>query len=349
MTDNSNSEPAGLISNIQKYTIHDGPGIRTEIFFKGCNMRCIWCSNPETIGQKPQLGVYPSKCLSLSKCGYCLRECPAKQGDGSLALPSGTLEGETREPSPCLIHDENGILSSIRMIPECDGCLKCADICPSRAITLWGMLTTADELMRIIEEDRSFYERSGGGVTLSGGEVMLQWEFAVVLLQRCKRAGINTCVESALNCPPEHMEAVYEYTDLVITDIKHMDTKKHLEYTGAGNELILRNIRRTVELGKKLVIRTPVVMGYNGDEANIRATGAFIRDELDGKIMQYQLLPYRKMGTEKYDSLCKDYPMGDYAPPEREIWESELKRLADMLVSEYGLPAVAGSGKKLQM
>ena len=330
MTDTTNNEPAGLISNIQKYTIHDGPGIRTEIFFKGCNMRCLWCSNPEAIGQKPQLGVYPSKCLTLQKCGYCLRECP--------------ISGH----SP-IFHDENGVLHSIRMIPECDGCLKCADICPSRAITLWGGLMTADELMKIIEEDRSFYERSGGGVTLSGGEVMLQWEFAVMLLTMCKRSGINTCVESALNCPQEHMEAVYEYTDLVITDIKHMDSKKHMEYTGAGNDLILNNIRRTVELGKKLVIRTPVILGYNGDETNMRATGAFIRDELDGKIMQYQLLPYRKMGTEKYASLCRSYPMGDYTPPDREIWECELKRLADMLVSEFGLPAVAGSGKKLPL
>jgi len=145
------------------------------------------------------------------------------------------------------------------------------------------------------------------------------------------------------------MEAVYRYTDLVITDIKHMDTKKHLEYTGAGNELILENIRRTVELGKKLVIRTPIVMGYTGDEANIRAIGAFIRDELGGRIVSYQLLPYRKMGTEKYDSLRQAYPMGDYVPPEREVWERELKRLAEILVSEYGLPAVAGSGKKLEI
>jgi len=143
------------------------------------------------------------------------------------------------------------------------------------------------------------------------------------------------------------MEAVYRYTDLVITDIKHMDNKKHALYTGAGNRLILRNIKRTAELGKKLVIRTPVVMGYNDDEENIRATGYFIRDELAGKILQYQLLPYRKMGTEKYDSLRQEYPMGDYAPPGRETWERELIRLAEMLKNDYGLPAVAGSASKL--
>ncbi|MCL2125651.1 MAG: glycyl-radical enzyme activating protein [Oscillospiraceae bacterium] len=323
-----NNEPAGLISNIQKYTIHDGPGIRTEIFFKGCNMRCLWCSNPETIDPSPQLGIYPAKCLSLAKCGYCVKICP--------------LVGH----SP-LVHDKDGTISSIRQSAECKNCLKCADVCPGRAIKLWGELMALSELMAIIEEDRSFYERTGGGVTLSGGEVMLQWEFAAILLAKCKEASINTCVETALNCPAAHMEAVYEHTDLVITDIKHMDAKKHLQITGAGNELILKNIKRTVDLGKNLVIRTPVVIGHNADDTSIRAIGKFIRDELSGRIIQYQLLPYRKMGTEKYDSLCLQYPMSDYVPPEREIWEPEIKRLAAMLESEYGLPAVAGSGQKL--
>ena len=320
----------GLVSNIQKYTIHDGPGIRTGIFFMGCNMRCLWCSNPETIDTNPRLGIYPAKCLSLQKCGYCLRECP--------------LTG--RSP---VKHDKNGVLDNIQMIPQCHGCYKCADICPSRAIKLWGDRMTVGELMRIIEEDRSFYDRTGGGVTLSGGEVMLQWKFAKSLLKACAGAGINTCVETALNCPIEHMEAVYQYTDLVITDIKHMDNKKHALYTGVGNSLILGNIKRTVELGKPLVIRTPVVMGYNDDEENMRAAGAFIRDELAGNILQFQLLPYRKMGTEKYDSLQQEYPMGDYAPPEREVWERQLKRLAEMLRNDYSLPAVAGSAGKLEI
>ncbi|MDR0490356.1 MAG: glycyl-radical enzyme activating protein [Oscillospiraceae bacterium] len=330
MTKNKDGEPIGLITNIQKYTIHDGPGIRTEVFFKGCNMRCLWCSNPETISLSQQLGVYPSKCLSLKKCGYCVKECP-----------------ETGRSPIC--HDENGILKAINMIPECDGCHKCADACYSRAIKLWGEFMTPGELMKIIEEDRSFYNRTGGGVTLSGGEVMLQWEFAEILLNVCKDAGINTCVETALSCPLEHMEAVYRHTDLVITDIKHMDTKKHREYTGAGNELILRNIKRTVEVGKKLVVRTPVVMGYNADEANILATGAFLSRELGGGILQYQLLPYRKMGTEKYGSLGQAYPMGGYAPPERETWERWLENLADLLISHYNLPVAVGSGGKVEI
>ena len=325
---NTVGEPCALVSNIQKYTIHDGPGIRTEIFLSGCPLHCLWCSNPETLDVRPRIGVYPSKCLTLSKCGACVKVCP-------------------ENGSPLLF--ENGDLKAVHMTEVCRSCFKCVDACPSRALKQWGELMSIPELMKIIVEDRSFYQKTGGGVTLSGGEVMLQWELAAMLLEECQKAKINTCVESALHCPPEHMEAVYQYTDLVIADIKHMDPEKHREITGADNKLILQNIKRTVELGKKLVIRTPVVMGYNADEENIRATGAFIRDELGGRIVQYQLLPYRKMGTEKYDSLGLPYPMGDYEPPERTVWEENLLRLADLLVTEYGLPAVAGSGHKLEV
>lgn len=324
----ADGQPAGLVYNIQKYTIHDGPGIRTEVFFKGCPLRCRWCSNPESLVTHPQIGVYPSKCLTEEKCGLCLAACP--------------LGKET----PILM--ENGLLKQVRQGDACDGCMKCVDICPSRAIMRWGDLKTVDELLQVVLEDRSFYQRTGGGVTLNGGEIMLQWEFAALLLKACKEASINTCIESSLHCPREHMEAVYRYTDLVITDIKHMDTKEHKKYTGVGNELILNNIRRTVELGMPLVIRTPIVPDCNNSVENIRATGAYIRDELKNRIVQYQLLPYRKMGTEKYATLLMPYPMGDdYVPPERSVWEQNLLDLTRILNEEFGVPAVPGSSHKL--
>ena len=324
---NAAGEPCALVSNVQRYTIHDGPGIRTALFFTGCTMRCLWCSNPETIAATPQLGAYPAKCLSLEKCGLCVKACP-----------------EGGEP---LRFDETGILKSVRMMGACAGCMKCAEACPPRAVKRWGERMTIPEMLAAVLEDRSFYQRTGGGVTLNGGEVLVQWEVAAALLEECKKAGINTCVETALNVPREHMEAVYEFTDLVITDIKHMDPEKHREYCGAGNELILENIRRTAALGKRLVLRTPVVNGYNGDEVNIRATGAFIRDTLKNRIVQYQLLPYRRLGLEKYEALGMPYPMTDYTPPERAEREQELWRLADMLNTEYGVPAVPGSSAKL--
>ncbi|MGD9162141.1 MAG: glycyl-radical enzyme activating protein [Desulfobacteraceae bacterium] len=319
-------EPYGLITNIQKYTIHDGPGIRTELFFKGCPLRCLWCSNPEGLSPKQQIGVYPFKCIGMSKCSLCIKACP--EGDNS----------------PIKFQDD--LLLKVDEIPECTDCLKCADECPSRAIMIWGDRMTVPELMKIILQDRSFYIKTGGGVTLSGGEVMLQWEFASLLLKECKAASVNTCVESSLQCAREHMEKVYEYTDLVITDIKHMDTEKHREFTGVGNELILNNIKRTVELKKPVVIRIPVIPDHNNSEENIRATAEFISRDLDNNIVQLQLLPYRKMGTEKYASLCIPYPMESFTPPERPVWETNLLELTEIM-KEYSIPAVAGSTTKI--
>jgi pyruvate formate lyase activating enzyme len=326
MNYNKAGEPCGIITNIQKYTIHDGPGIRTEIFFKGCPLRCLWCSNPETINPKQELGVYPDKCLGGEKCATCIKFCP--------------LESKTP------IDLSKGHLTRIDMLDECSDCLVCADVCPSRAIKLWGEKMTVDELLKIILQDRNFYIKSGGGVTLSGGEVMLQWDFAALLLEACKKSYIHTCVESALFCPQDHMEEVYKHTDFVITDIKHMDSDKHKEYTGVGNELILRNIIRTVEMNKPLVIRIPVIPDHNNSEENIRETGRFIRDELGNRILQLQLLPYKKMGTEKYESLNRTYPMGDFIPPERPVWEQNILELNEILL-EYGVPSVPGSSTKI--
>ncbi|MCF0120277.1 MAG: glycyl-radical enzyme activating protein [Oscillospiraceae bacterium] len=322
-----NGEHAGIITNIQKYTIHDGPGIRTEIFFKGCTMHCKWCSNPETIAPHIELGMYPTKCVRSDKCGLCLKVCPEE----------GEMFG----------FDGDCVLSSLKTTGECESCLRCADVCPNHAIKQWGELMTVEELMKVIRADVNFYNRSGGGVTLNGGEVLVQWEFAAELLKKCREESIQTCVETALNVPTEHMERVYEYTDVVITDIKQMDSAKHREYTGAGNELILKNIRRTVELGKKLIIRTPVVPFHNDSEEDFRRIGEFVRDELGGNIVQYQLLSYKRMGTEKYASLMRPYPMEDFVQPEREVCERNILFLAEMLREEYGVPAVAGSSAKI--
>ena len=315
----------GRIFNIQRFTIHDGPGIRTEIFFKGCPLKCRWCSNPESISPKPELGIYPSKCIGLDRCDLCVKACP-------------------QERSPLVFI--NRIVVSAEREQCAAGCMACAEACPASAVIRWGKDMSVDELLKIIVADRSLYQKSGGGVTLSGGEVMIQWEFAVELLRACKESYIHTCVESALHCNPEHMEAVYEFSDLVITDIKHIDDQMHKLYTGMGNRLILQNIRRTAELGKKLIIRIPVIPDINDDDWNILETGRFILDELYNRVAQVQLLPYRKMGTEKYDSLNRNYPMGDeYIPPERAVWEANIMRLTSLLAA-MGIPAVAGSNVK---
>ena len=264
---NRDDEPVGLIYNIQKYTIHDGPGIRTALFFKGCPVGCAWCSNPEGMNPEQEIGVYPSKCMTRDKCSLCVKACP-------------------RNNEHFIVFDEKGRLERVRQDDFCTGCLKCADVCPGRAVMVWGSYMTVPELMKIIEEDRGFYRRSGGGVTLNGGEVMLQWEFASLLLEACHKAGINTCVESALLAAKDHLDAVLKHTDLLITDIKDMNGARHREYIGIDNNIVLKNIKYVIEKGVRTVIRTPVVPGVNDDEQSMLAIGKFIREELGGDIVQ---------------------------------------------------------------
>jgi pyruvate formate lyase activating enzyme len=339
----------GRVVNIQRFSIHDGPGIRSEIFFKGCPLRCKWCSNPESISPKPELGIYPSKCIGLDKCSLCVKACPQERSP--LVFIAGRGEsfsnpGSEKTARAGPIHGVDQIVVSAERDLCLDGCMACADACPSSALIKWGKEMTVDDLLKIIVADRSLYLKSGGGVTLSGGEVMLQWEFARDLLRACKKSYIHTCVESALYCGREQLKSVFEFSDLVITDIKHMDDQSHMLYTGVGNKLILENIMLTVEMGKKLLIRIPVIPGHNDDDGNILATGAFIRDVLGNRVVQVQLLPYRKLGTEKYDSLNLSYPLGDdYIPPERAVWEANILRLTRLL-TDMGVPAVAGSNVK---
>jgi pyruvate formate lyase activating enzyme len=327
---NAKGELCALVTNVQKYTIHDGPGIRTEFFFKGCPLHCPWCSNPETIAPYRQLGTYPAKCIGRDKCSWCLRACPL-------------------DPSP-IQFDAEGNLLPVKMTDACRDCLKCADACPGGGIITWGKLYTMDEMLRLAEEDRSFYNRSGGGVTVSGGDVMMQWEFVTQFLEKCREREINTCVETEACCQWERLDAVTELADLVIFDIKHIDSRTHERLFGVGNELILDNIAKTAAKGRRIVIRTPVVMGINADDENILAIARFIKEKVGAALVQYQLLPYRKMGVEKYDSLGMDYPLGnDYKPPERIDWEKNLLRLRDLVEEKTGIAVAAGTSGKLPL
>jgi len=315
----------GLVFNVQNYSVHDGPGIRVEFFMKGCPLRCEWCSNPEGISARPQPGVYPAKCLGLADCGECLKVCPQ---EARLFAPDGRLGGIDRK--------------------RCNGCLECARVCLTGATAAWGKRYTVEQAMDAIRRDRPFFERSGGGVTISGGEALLQPRFVAAVFQQCRAEGINTCLESALHVAPEVLEPLYSLADLWIADIKCMDAARHKARCGTDNALILANLKRLAERQAKLVLRTPVLKGFNATDADMAAIGRFIIDELHNRVLQHQLLPYRQLGTEKYASLEQDYPMAGFEGYERDEWEPDLRRFIALLQG-MGVNAVSGNNQKLEL
>jgi len=317
----------GVVFNIQHFTIHDGPGIRTEIFLKGCALKCKWCSNPESISARQEVGVYGSRCIGIDKCGYCLKVCTQCE-EGVFYRKDNKIAGI----------DQN----------LCNGCMKCADECPADAIVVWGNVMLIEDVMTEILDDLAFYEKSGGGVTISGGDPLIQWQFTQEILKQCRQHNIHTCLETELHCKPSLLDELYPCTDLVITDIKHMDPQKHQEYTGVDNTLILENIYKTVEMEKPLIIRIPIISGHNNDEQNIRKTAEFIAKKLSNKVLQVQLLPYRPLGLEKYDSLNIQYPMAELKSPDIEAQKKELDHLVELMCS-YDIPAVAGSNEKITL
>ena len=315
----------GYVFNIQRFTIHDGPGIRTEIFLKGCPLHCKWCSNPESLKAYPQVGVYASRCIGIEVCGQCLSSCPLGN-EQIFSIQEGKISGINRD--------------------ICIDCLKCTDVCPANALMVWGKTYSVDDIIDVVMSDIEFYENSGGGVTLSGGDPLIQWKFTRAILKECKRRGIHTCMETELAIHPGILAKVAPYADLIITDIKHMDPGKHKEYTGVDNVRILENILSLAKKGKHLIIRIPVVPGHNDSRENIEATARFIRDKLDNQVTQVQLLPYRQLGVEKYESLGLCYGMDGFQTTERKVWEENILSLVEVMKS-YGVPAVAGSSSKI--
>lgn len=305
----------GLVLNIQRFTVHDGPGIRTEIFLKGCPLRCTWCSNPESQVIHPEVGVHADKCIG---CGLCQTVCQR----GAHKVKEGFVVG--------IDYD------------LCCYCMDCVKECPTGTLKGYGEWKSVESVMKIIEADRAYYHNSSGGVTVSGGDPLVQWEFTGELLRRCKKKRIHTCVESELYCRRYVLDEILPYTDLIISDIKHIDPEIHEMFTGVKNMLILENIKYVVDSNVPVILRIPIVPGYNDEETNIRGTAKFIQEELGNRIVQLQLLPFKPMGEDKYLSLGKVFPMEKQKQIDAKVYMPENRRIADIF-REYGVPVENGA------
>lgn len=258
-----------LIFSITRTSLHDGDGIRTVVYFKGCNMRCRWCHNPEGLSSKKQIIFTVSKCIG---CNICTSICPN--------INKGII-------------DRN----------ECIACGKCADACPANALSVAGREMSEDDIMKEILKDREYYEKSGGGVTFSGGECLLFPDFMQAVLKKCKQEKIHTLVESAFNVPWKNIEKVIPYTDMFYIDIKHMDSDVHKECTQCPNNLILENIEKLSRYTKNFLIRIPVIPGVNDDTENLSATEEFAK-----KLgVCTERLKYNNLAQSKYESLSMPY------------------------------------------
>ena len=317
----------GIVFNIQRFTVHDGPGIRTEVFLKGCPFRCLWCDNPESFHLRQEVGVYPKRCVSIAKCGSCVAVCPLGNDSIFVEKDSGVISGINKE--------------------FCTNCLKCVEVCPSNALVSWGSEMTVENVIDIVLRDREFYDNSSGGITISGGEPLVQWMFTLELLKESKRVGIHTCLESTLHDKWDLVKKLLQYTDFLITDIKCMDTTKHIEYTGVSNILILENIKKVAELGKPYIIRIPIIPDHNDSNENIKKTAQFINNELGNTVKQVQLLPFHEYGKIKYSTLGLKYPLENYKWPERSIQKKKITHLVEVM-RLHGIPAVLGNTTKVK-
>lgn len=276
-------EDKGRIFNIQHYSLHDGPGIRTLVFFKGCPLRCKWCSNPESQKSDKEIFYNKSKCIGYNECGECINICERN----SIKLDKDTGK---------VIINRN----------SCNNCLKCAETCPSKAIDIYGEELTVNEILKIVEKDSCFYSRSGGGLTLSGGEPLRQGDFVIKLLKEAKKRRINTSIETCGYCDYSILKESCKYLDTLIMDIKIIDDELHKAYCGASNKIILDNFIEVCNDFKELkkIIRTPIIPGFNDNDKARNKINEFISNKEN---VTYELLPYHEYGKNKYKFLGREY------------------------------------------
>lgn len=295
----NDSRLTGIIHSIQRFSIHNGPGIRTTIFFKGCPLRCLWCANPDTQLKEPEVLVQQELCLS--ECSKCILQCPK----GALYRCS---------------------TGSIMIKSElCSGCGICEKVCPTGAIRIIGRKVEVREVLDQIIRDVTFYRMSGGGITLSGGEPLFQADFALAIVKSCRELGIHTVLDTSGISEWNNLKMIAENVNIVFLDIKLMDKKKHEIYTGLSAEVVQKNALRLSEAGIPIVVRVPIIPEINDDCDNIVRLGEFVR-ELKS-MERIDLLPYHRLGTEKYVKLGRSYQLEHIPVPSSE----QMYKIATLL------------------
>lgn len=305
------TEEKALIYSIQHYCMHDGPGIRTVVFFKGCHLHCGWCANPESQCAKKEIGFFQNKCRM---CGACVAVCKQQAID---------LNAKNRID-----------------LAKCTLCGDCVEACQNGAYQLFGEMITAEELIDQVSKDRPFYRKSGGGVTLSGGEPTEQFDFIRNVLTKLKQAGIHTAIETNGNFPTDRLDQLISCTNLFLCDVKHMNSDKHKLYTGVSNKFILENIYRiSVEYQSDLILRMPLIPGFNDDTNNLAATARFSRELSEkGRLREVHLLGFHNMASSKYQALQREYQY-----KQTSVYTTEqLDRFADFFRKEQVSVQIGG-------
>jgi pyruvate formate lyase activating enzyme len=311
----SKSTANGSVLKIERSSIHDGCGLRTVLFLKGCSLSCAWCSTPESQQSEREKGYAKQLCQA---CSRCISACPS----GAISLSADRSE---------VITDQD----------KCTACFSCAEVCPSNAIKKYGLSCSADEIMEEVTKDEIFYFYSGGGLTISGGEPLCQAEFTAEILKKCKRLGIHTALESSFHLPFDKIAMVLPWLDSLYVDIKHMDNRQHTLWTGEGNTLILENIKKAdyTDLALDIIVRIPLIPGFNDSDQNLRRTALFCADLK--KLKEIELLPYHRLGSDTYGHLGLEYRCRDLVPPSPE----HLMERAEYLKGKISTVLVrAGSG-----
>ncbi len=311
----------GNILDIQKLSTEDGPGIRTMVFFKGCNLKCAWCHNPESIPMKSQAVWVKARCIG---CGCCVKACPT----GALRF------------------DEGGAVSDGE---KCTGCLACAEACPTGAMERKGHPYTADALAVELLKDRAYFEKSGGGVTASGGEPLLQAAFVRELFGLLHAAGVKTALDTAANVPFDTLASVLEVSDMLLLDLKLMDEEQHKRYTGAGNARILENAERAAQYarqrGIELWVRTPVITGATDSMENIEAIGRFIAQHMTGAVKRWELCAFNNLCRDKYERLGQGWMYKETPLMRRQDME-RLREAAENSIGAQGLAVWTGAVRR---